>query len=486
MKIAFIWPHANTVYQTIPISFGVLYANIRDQNHTARVFNLPLEGWTASSPEFEAAIAAYQPDLVCMSAWAISFKSTVAAAKVIRRVAPGATVLLGGNYPTLCPEEAWAAGCFDYLLRGEAELAFAQFVRLFAEGRTAEIAQVPGIWFKDEAGQLVKVRHTFVHDLDQLGTPDYEFIELERAYQRGYMRTVLGPKRKLAMFATRGCEHACHFCTAPLMNGQALRHYSTKVITDQILHVYRRYGVRMIYFMDDNATQDRAFFVELCRAIAALELPDLELELYRGVRLENLDAPMLAAMKAAGFWNATIAPESGSERIRRQLMNKDMSREDVVRVARLIREAGLSLQAYFMIGYPGETAEDRLETYRFIDLLRPDVVSLHKYQALPGSVAFKKLVRSGKIDRYHTDESHLIGESLPNYNGDLPADIDREILGVYVRLYGRRPWAVRHLFRMASARGLRRSLGGTARAGLKAMVGLGRADSVVHPIRESM
>lgn len=485
MKIAFVWPHANTVYQTIPYSFGLLYRAIRHLGHEVKMFNLPLEGWTASSPEYRRALERFAPDLVAASAWAVSFRAAVAAVRVAAEVAPRAVRLLGGNYPTLNAEPAWAAGCFDYLLMGEAERSFVAFVEALAAGDREAIAAVPGIYFRDAAGRVVRAAHTLHDDLDAVGFPDWDFIELDRAIARGYMSTLLGPRRKVALFATRGCEHACHFCASPKMNGHALRTHSVAAVAAEIQRLYDRHGIRMIYFMDDNATQDRAYFKSLCRGIAALGLRDLKVELYRGVRLENLDAEMLSLMRDAGFYQATIAPESGSARVR-ALMNKRMSDDDIRRVSAMIRRAGLSLQAYFIIGYPGETRAEREETYRMIDELGVDVFSLHKYQAIPGTVMFRKLVRLGKTTRDHTDEGHLIGEGLPNYNGDLPADIDREILLRYVTFYARRPWKVTHLLRMASAGGLWRSLSGTFEAGVLAALGLGRADAPLPSVREPM
>ncbi len=485
MRIAFLWPHANTRYQTLPLAFGVLYANIKDLGHTARMFNLPLEGWRADSPAFREALRDFAPDLVCVSMWAVSFRSAVEAMKVAREVAPRAVRLGGGNYPTLNTEQAWAAGCFDYLLTGEAELAFREFVLRLAAGDREGIDRVPGIYHQRADGTVVRTRSTFVDDLDQLGACDYDFIELPKAHARGYLATLLGPKKKVALFASRGCEYACNFCAAPLMNGQRLRHYSVGFLTRQMRDLYDRHGVRLFYFMDDNATQDRAFFKDLCRGIAAMNLPDLSVELYRGVRLENLDAEMLDLMRRAGFHMLTIAPESGSDRVRK-LMRKDMSDDDIRRVARMIKDAGLSLQAYFILGYPGETADERRMSYRLIDDLDLDVFSLHKYMAIPGTATFLKLVRKGAIPRTHTDDSHLIGEGLPNYNGDLPADIDREILGVYARFYATKPWRVVHLLRMASTGGLWRSLRGTVEAGVKAAAGFGRADTLIPSLRELM
>ncbi len=485
MRIAFIWPHTNTHYQTLPLSIGLLYSAIKNEGHDVRLFNLPVEGWRADSPQFHDAIENFQPDLVAVSAWAISFKSAVAAVSATRKLVPNATYIVGGNYPTLSPDQAWEAGCFDYILMGECERTFPEFVRLLRARDQAGISALPGIYFRQPDGSVVRNRNVFHDDLDNSGRVDWEFIGLERAIDRGYMRTVLGPRRKAPMFATRGCEYACNFCTAPLMNGQALRHYSVDYLTTEIRMLYETYGVRMIYLMDDNATQDRDFFKSLCRGIIDLGLPDFTLELYRGVRLENLDAEMVALMKRAGFNALTIAPESGSERVRK-LMRKDMETDDIRRATKMIRDAGLSVQAYFIIGYPGETADERQETYRFIEDLDFDVFSLHKYMALPGTAAFRKLVKLRKISKDHTDESHLIGEGLPNYNGDLPADIDREIFQTYARFYLRRPWKIAQLLHMASAGGLWRSLSGTARAALLAATGRGNAGSYLPSIREPM
>jgi len=486
MKIAFIWPHANTVYQTLPLSLAILRTTIKDQHHDVRLFNLPLEGWFADSPEFHDAIAAFQPDLIAVSAWAVSFRSAVAAMQAAKACCPQAVTMCGGMYPTLSADQAWAPGVFDYLMQGEVEHTFPEFVRNLAAGELEAIAAIPGMYYRKPDGTLVRnARPMLPDDLDTCARVDWEFLELERCFARGYLSTIMGAKRKVAMFASRGCEYACHFCAAPLLNGHGLRHWSVEFVTSEIRHLYDRYGVRRICFMDDNGTQDRPFFKDLCRGIAALGLRDLSVELYRGIRLENLDEEMLHLMRQAGFDMATIAPESGSERIRK-LMHKEMTDADIRRAAKIIRDAGLSLQAYFILGYPGETAAERRESYRFIYDLGLDVFSLHKYMALPGTATFLKLVKNGNIERDHTDSSHLIGEGLPNYNGDLPADIDREILFTYLKFYARYPWKIVHLLRMASAGGLWRSLSGTARAGMKAMVGRGDPGTAVPAIRELM
>jgi len=468
MRIALIWPPANTVYHTLPLSLGLLFDSIRDQGHTVRLFNLPLEGWSASSAEFARAMEAFAPDLIGATAWPMAFPSAVEAVRAAKRAAPGAVCILGGNYASLNPDQAWACGLFDYLMMGESERSFPEFVRRLAAGDREGIEKLPGIYLQRPDGTKIRNRNPFHADLDQLGRVDYDFIELDRAIARGYMSTVLGAPRKVAMFTSRGCEYACSFCTAPLMNGQAHRHYSVAYLQRELRRVYERHGVRMVYLMDDNALQDVAFFKDFCRGVIELGLRDLVLELYRGVRLEALDEELLSLMKRANFQVVTIAPESGSARVR-GLMHKEMEGADIVRAARLVKQAGLWLQAYFIVGYPSETAEERQETYALIDALDLDIFEIHKYMALPGTSSFLKLVKLGKIKRDHVDDRHFIGESIPNYNGD-GRDVDREILYQYLRFYATRPLRVQQLLHLVSKGGIWRSFSGIMRSGLAALV----------------
>lgn len=468
MRIALIWPSANTVYHTLPLSLGLLFNAIRDEGHTVRLFNLPLEGWVASSPAFAREVAAFAPDLIGCTAWPMAFPSAVEAARVARAAAPDAVCILGGNYASLNPEQAWASGAFDYLMMGESERSFPEFVRLLAAGDREGIARVPGIYFQRPDGARVRNKNPFHADLDVLGRVDYDFIQLDRAIARGYMSTVLGAPRKVAMFTSRGCEYACNFCTAPLMNGQAHRHYSVPYLLRELRRVYDRHGVRMVYLMDDNALQDVAFFKDFCRGVIGLGLRDLVLELYRGVRLEALDEELLSLMKRANFKVVTIAPESGSERVR-ALMHKEMAQADIYRAARMVKRAGLWLQAYFIVGYPTETRDERRQTYDLIDALEVDIFEIHKYMALPGTGSFLRLVKAGKLQRDHVDDRHFIGESIPNYNGD-GREVDREILREYLRFYARHPLRVRQLLHLVSKGGIWRSFTGIVQSGVAAMI----------------
>lgn len=462
MKIAFIWPSDYSAYETVPLSLGILYDRIRDKGHDVRLFNLSLEGWAADAPELLQAIGAFQPDLVALTAWPTTAASAFVTARAIHPLLPDATFLMGGTYATLNAKVAYDKAGLDYVLCGEAERTFPQFVDLLAAGDRDGIAELPGIYFRRPDGTVVHntpVRHA---DLDNLGEVDWEFVELNRYLGKGYMRTALGEKRKGPVIATRGCPYSCQFCTVPLVNGKATRRWSVEYVTRQIRRLYEDYGVRHINFMDDNPSQDIEHWKEVCRAIADMALPGLVLENHRGTRLERMDPEMLRLMKKAGFKHIVIAPESGSDEVR-SLMKKSMSTTAVFEAARMIREAGLGLHGFFLVGYPGETREQRHETYRFIRALKFDAFKIHKFLALPGTAAFHSLVGRGLVEETYSPVGYLLGNTLPNYNGDDPALLDREILTEYLRFYLTRPWKSVHVLRMAPPEMLWRALSGMVR-----------------------
>ncbi|MEE9614306.1 MAG: radical SAM protein [Thermodesulfobacteriota bacterium] len=76
------------------------------------------------------------------------------------------------------------------------------------------------------------------------------------------------------------------------------------------------------------------------------------------LRLDMLDAELLDLLKKAGYRTVTLAPEAGTERLRR-VVNKDISDSEIDEAIRLVKEAGFrKLKLYFMVGLPTETDAD--------------------------------------------------------------------------------------------------------------------------------
>lgn len=458
LRIALVWPAAQSRLETLPLSLSVLYSAIADQGHDVRLFNPSLDQREADDPRLIAEIVDFSPDLYATTGWPSTVKSGLLTARLARARLPDTTFVIGGNYATLNTEVVYGWGVFDYVFRGEVG-AWPAFVRGLASGDRGSFEGLPGLRFDTADGRKINNPPTFSKTLDADPKIDFDFIGLERYYSQGYMRTMLGEDRKAPIFATRGCPYRCAFCTVPLMNGRRMRHHSVDALIAQIRALYDDYGVRHINFMDDNPTQDMDFFKDFCRAVLEEGFDGLVLENHRGVRLERLDPELLGLMRRAGFAHIVIAPETGVVD-HRDRMAKDMKTEAVYDAAKMIRAAGLGLQGFFLVGYPGETRAQRQATYDLIRELDMDAFKLHKFVVLPGTPIFHELVASGTIAPDYTPEGYLLGNDVPEYLSDDSRGLDVEIFSEYARFYLRHPARVVHLLRMAPAGMLWRSLSG--------------------------
>ena len=84
------------------------------------------------------------------------------------------------------------------------------------------------------------------------------------------------------------------------------------------------------------------------------------LGLHRPLRLDDLTEPIVRMLRASGERSITIAPETGSDRLRR-VINKTVTNAEILDRAELIFSSGIeSLKLYYMIGLPSEDDDDLL------------------------------------------------------------------------------------------------------------------------------
>lgn len=166
----------------------------------------------------------------------------------------------------------------------------------------------------------------------------------------------------------RGCANLCRFCWAGY-NYLPVRAFPT----DRILELAQQ----------ARPFASRAGLV----SIALCDHPDIERILTRlhemgyaispaSLRLDDLTAPIVRILRASGERTITIAPETGSDRLRR-VINKTVTNDEIVDRAELIFESGIeNLKLYFMIGLPTENDED-LVAIRDLTVQLRDVMVRH-------------------------------------------------------------------------------------------------------------
>ena len=120
-------------------------------------------------------------------------------------------------------------------------------------------------------------------------------------------------------------------------------------------------------------------------------------------------------MSKAGCVRVKLGFESGSDRILKEIQ-KDETKEDMRRGAKMLKEAGVPFTAYFMTGFPGETDEDLKQTIEFAKEIEADYYSLSVMAPYFGTKIYYDLIDRGfELDKKPWEYFfHQTGEMLVN------------------------------------------------------------------------
>ncbi|MCD6499442.1 MAG: cobalamin-dependent protein [Deltaproteobacteria bacterium] len=304
-------------------------------------------------------------NLVGISASTPSIKAAYELADFYR--ARGAVVVIGGHHATAMPEEALQHA--DAVVCGEGETSWARICDQFLTNP----ARVGGI-YRDPAP-----------DLSVLPQPRTDLMCLERYSRYAYPVT-----------ATRGCPHRCSFCFSRYMSPT----YHKFPIAHVLEQVRRRPPfVRGMYFVDDNLVGDVDYTRELFRALKHERIPFV-----MQARIEVASDPeMLRLAHEAGC----IAISTGYESISQMSLNRVGKQADAStykEASRAIFEAGMAPSSNWVLGFDWDGPDCFDQTLAFLDDSWVLDAAFTTEIPFPGTPAFKRYEREGRILTYDYDE----------------------------------------------------------------------------------
>jgi radical SAM superfamily enzyme YgiQ (UPF0313 family) len=274
-------------------------------------------------------------------------------------LAPFADVIAAGEGEVLVPaltRAASAAAGRDDLLRrlgGERGFYVPSFydVRYAADGTVAAFDARPG------TSAPVPVQKAAVKSTENLDPPSTVIFTPETEFGSRFLVEVV-----------RGCANLCRFCWAGY-NYLPVRPFPTARILD-LAQAARAHATRA--GLVSIALCDHPDIEEILTRLAAMGYSISPASL----RLDDLTPALVRLLHDSGERTLTIAPETGSDRLRR-VINKTMTNDEILDRAELIFASGIeNLKLYFMIGLPTEEDED-LAAIRELTLQMRDVMMKH-------------------------------------------------------------------------------------------------------------
>jgi radical SAM superfamily enzyme YgiQ (UPF0313 family) len=289
----------------------------------------------------------------------------------------GFKVIMGGVHVTVMPDEGIKHA--DYVVVGEGEDALVKILSGKAQ---------PGI-----------VKGEFIKNIDELPKIDRDLIDMKfysSAMDRvpGSTAWFVGPGTKIcSILATRGCPYNCIYCHNS-WRGLPVRMRSARSIIDEMKELKTKYGIKAIFFMDDDFLVSKQRIFEFCKLYKE---EGIDIVWQCGARVTAVDPEILEAIKSANCKQISYGLESGSPRILGILKNNRTTVEQNAAAIKMAKEAGLFATGTFMIGNPTETEEDIEMTKKFIIDNNVDEFAVSIATPFPGTKMWEMCKEKGVI-----------------------------------------------------------------------------------------
>jgi anaerobic magnesium-protoporphyrin IX monomethyl ester cyclase len=301
--------------------------------------------------------------------------------------------VFGGPHPTYFPEYVEQPGV-DAVCVGEGEGAILDLVEAVEAGQP--LTGIDNWWFKHD-GQLEQnpVRPG-EDDLDRLPLPDRGLL-----YEKDAFARQSGIKH---FITSRGCPYDCTYCFNHALagiyrgKGKRLRQMSVDRVVQEVKGVQERYPTQFVVFLDDLFI----VYVDWLRELAEKFPREVGLPFFCNVRANLVTPAKIALLKEAGCASVGMGLETGNPALRNEILKRNLSDEQIVEASRLIREAGIQLLTTNMIGLPGGTLTNDLETLALNHACKPAYANAFLYQPYPrtelGEYARKGGYVEGSLD----------------------------------------------------------------------------------------
>lgn len=374
----------------MPYPFGLGYASaILKSSGEHEVVGLDACAADYDEKEFVSRLLKHSPDLVVADVPTISFPLVLPLLERVKRETNCRILLTGGHVTELATEVMTSNPFVDYCALGEYEQTVQKVVDTIAGQRQRSLYDVDGLAFRNNGTVVVNRQISKTYSLDDMPFPDREDFPVHL-----YHDFEIAGKPCVQMLTTLGCPYKCTFCMPiRVMHGDAplYRRRDPDRIVDEIENVRDVYGAKQLYFDDDTFAVDKGRIRQMCERMRERHT-DVPWTAMGDITLDKRTLEELSKSDCVGL---KFGVETSSATTLTEIKKTFVNAERVEKFVRSCRDLGIWTHATFIIGLPGDRAENIEKTIEFSSGLGLDSVQFSIATPFPGTPFYDQVKENG-------------------------------------------------------------------------------------------
>ena len=373
-----------------PLGIQTLAPILRQHGHWVQMFDTCHP--KMKTPHILKAVEEQQPDVIALSLLSsTTYPLVKGMTRQIKTAAPDTPIILGGVFASLNAVEILRdCESVDCVGVGEGEELLPDYLEnLHDPGTVAGL-----IWRKGNKIISNKSR-PMIEDLDQYPYPDRTSLPIDFVETLPLdVPAVFSLNKFCTMQTTRGCPFNCIYCIIPTYSRRCWRFRSADNVLGEMQEL-NDMGYRSIYLTDDNFLLKSDRISDICNGIINRRLG---FHWCCEGRVDSKATDQFALMSSANCKALMFGIEAGTQKILDRL-GKKQTLDQIERAVDEAKKSGIErIHGFFIIGSPGETEEDIMQSFRFAARLKIDTFNFDRLCAHRGTPLWREYVESGIID----------------------------------------------------------------------------------------
>ncbi len=393
--LCYKWARART--RRMPLGLAYIGAALLKAGHEVKVVDGSL--YDLSVQETVERALSIDPQFVGVGCTTPLYHQAVEIIDLVKKLSPNTIIIMGGPHVSALPKATLETSKTDFVCMGEGEESIVKILDSVLHKKDPE--GIPGIAYNWQGYEghtqeyrlrLNQSRETAAEAIDLNRTPIPARDLFDYLEYADFARDFVEPQTQ-AMFS-RGCPGKCSFCGAA--NTLVRWRDVDNVLAE--LELVQGMGIKNVAITDDTYTSNRKRVLAISKGIVER---GIKLNLAVQLRLDQLDKEICDALYASGIKHVGPGIESGNEAIIRQIgKGPRESKENMRKKIRLLQEYDWKVRCSYVMGMPGETEEQIMETIEFAKELGADENAFSIIVPYPDSPLWHVAKKMGKVDDY--------------------------------------------------------------------------------------